>query len=105
MENYREYMKNDDEENPTTLSNESMTKIVESLDEEIKCSLLFLEEKGVSLEEFENLRKDMINYVHNMVDKMSCEEEYKTRIIITIYEKLLYSVLSFGGAYRSLRIM
>ena len=38
-ENYREYMKNDDEENPTTISNESTRKITDIIEPEIKCSL------------------------------------------------------------------
>jgi hypothetical protein len=94
MENFRKYMKNDNERNPTTLSNASIREITEILGEEIKCSLLFLEEKGVSLEELESSRINVINYVHDTVDKMNCEEEYKTRIITTIYEKLLYAVFS-----------
>ena len=95
-ENYREYMKNENEENPTTLSNESIRKILVILDEEIKCSLLFLEERAVSLEELERLRKEIINHIHDEVDKMHCDEKYKTRIIITIYEKLLYSTFLIG---------
>ena len=95
-ENYRECMKNDDEENPTTLSNESIRKIMDILEQETKCSLLFLEEKGVSLEELEKFRRGVINYIHEEVDKIHCDEEYKTRIIIMTYEKLLYTVFSIG---------
>lgn len=32
--------------------------------------------------------------IHDRIDKMNCEEEYKTGVIITLYEKLLYSVFS-----------
>jgi predicted transcriptional regulator len=95
-ENYRDLMKNDKEESPTTLSNESIRKMMDILEPEIKCSLLFLEEKGVSLEEMENLRKDVINFVHERVSKMHCDEEYKTRIIITAYQKLLYTTYSIA---------
>ena len=46
-ENYRKYMKNDDEENPATIDNESIITITDILEPEIKCNLLFLEEKGI----------------------------------------------------------
>ena len=44
------------------------------------------EEKGVSIEELDNFRKGVIDYIHENADKIHCDEEYKTRIIIMTYE-------------------
>jgi hypothetical protein len=95
-EDYRKLMKNDNEESPTTLSNGSIRKITDILEPEIKCNLLFLEEKGVSLEDMEILRTDVINFIHERVIKMSYDEKLKTRIIVATYQKLLYTVFSIA---------
>lgn len=93
-ENYRKYMKNDDEENPATIDNESIITITDILEPEIKCNLLFLEEKGISIEEIENIRKNVINFVHDEVNKINCDKKYKSRIVIMIYQKLLHTTYS-----------
>lgn len=100
-ENYREYMKNGDENNPTTMSNEDTRKITDILEPEIMCNLLFLKEKGVPLEDIESLRKDVINFIHERANKIRCDDEHKTRIIVMTYQKLLYTIYSGIRTYRS----